>query len=74
MKEISITKEMIERRLKNRKIDFDEAVIQQLVKKMGIKEVSDFYKQIADGDIGSGEIYGTSFIIERLCCLVFACG
>ncbi len=56
VKEISITKEMIERRLKNRKIDFDEAVIQQLVKKMGIKEVSDFYKQIADGDIDIQEV------------------
>ncbi len=51
VKEISITKEMIERRLKNRKMDFDEAVIQQLVKKMGIKEVSDFYRQVADGTL-----------------------
>lgn len=51
VKEISITKEMLERRLKNRKLDFDEAVIQQLVKKMGIKEVSDFYRQISDGTL-----------------------
>ncbi len=49
VKEISITKEMIERRLKNRKMEFDEIVIQQLVKKMGFKEVSEFYKQVADG-------------------------
>ena len=33
-----------------------------------------FGAEIADGDFGSGEIYGTSFIIERLCCLVFAGG
>ena len=48
VKEISITKEMIERRLKNRKVEFDEGIIQQLVKKMGFREVSDFYKNVAD--------------------------
>jgi GTP pyrophosphokinase len=39
---------MIERRLKNRKVEFDEGIIQQLVKKMGFREVSDFYKNVAD--------------------------
>lgn len=48
VKEISITKEMIERRLKNRKVEFDEGIMQQLVKKMGFREVSDFYKNVAD--------------------------
>lgn len=51
VKEIAITKEMIERRLKNRKMEFDEIVIQQLVKKMGFKEVSEFYKQVGDGAV-----------------------
>lgn len=50
-REIGIIKETIERRLKNRKLDFDEIIIQQLVKKMGIKEVADFYKQVSDGNI-----------------------
>lgn len=49
VKEIAITKEMIIRRLKNRKMEFDEITIQQLTKKLGYKEVSDFYKAVADG-------------------------
>lgn len=42
-------KEMLERRLKNRKIDMEEAVMSHLIKKLGFKETNDFYKQIADG-------------------------
>ena len=42
-------KEMLERKFKNRKIEQDEAIMFHVVKKMGFKEVSDFYKQIAEG-------------------------
>lgn len=42
-------KEMLERKFKNRKIEQDEATMFHVIKKMGFKEVSDFYKQIADG-------------------------
>ena len=41
-------KEMLERRMKNRKIDMDESTMSHLVKKLGFKEMNDFYKQIAD--------------------------
>lgn len=41
-------KEMLERRMKNRKIEFDESTMSHLVKKLGFKEMNDFYKQIAD--------------------------
>lgn len=44
-------KEMIERKFKNKKIEFEEPVMQHLIKKLGYKEVSDFYKQIADGTL-----------------------
>ena len=44
-------KEMLERRVKNKKIDIDEPVMAHLLKKLGIKEMSDFYKQIADGKL-----------------------
>ena len=47
-KEILIAKELLERRLKNRKIDFEEGVISNVAKKMGYKIISDFYKAIAD--------------------------
>ena len=41
-------KEMLERRMKNRKIDMDESAMSHLIKKLGFKEMNDFYKQIAD--------------------------
>jgi guanosine-3',5'-bis(diphosphate) 3'-pyrophosphohydrolase len=41
-------KELLERRFKNRKIEMDEGTMGHLIKKMGFKETSDFYKQIAD--------------------------
>lgn len=48
VRESIYAKEVIERKFKNRKIDFDEALMSKLIKKLGFKEVSDFYKQIAD--------------------------
>ena len=47
-REGAYAKEMLERRFKNRKIELDDAVLSQLIRKMGFKEASDFYKQIAD--------------------------
>ena len=44
-------KEMLERRMKNRKIELEERLMNQTVKKLGFKETSDFYKQIADGTL-----------------------
>ncbi len=51
VKEGLFAKEMIERKFKNRKIEFEESVMQQLVKKLHFKEVSDFYRQVADGTL-----------------------
>ena len=44
-------KEMLERRMKNRKIELEERLMNQTVKKLGFKETSDFYKQIAEGTL-----------------------
>ena len=41
-------KEMLERRMKNRKIEMDEGTMSHLIKKLGFKETNDFYRQIAD--------------------------
>lgn len=45
-------KEMLERRLRNRKIEYSESIMSQVVKKLGFKETRDFYKQLADGSLG----------------------
>ncbi|EIM32896.1 (p)ppGpp synthetase, RelA/SpoT family [Prevotella bivia DSM 20514] len=47
-KEGLLAKELLERRFKNKKIDVEESTMMQLLKKLGFKEVSEFYKQIAD--------------------------
>jgi len=49
-------KEMLERKFKNRKIEQDEATMFHVIKKMGFKEVSDFYKQIADGVLDTNTV------------------
>ena len=49
-------KEVIERKFKNRKIELDESTMARLIKKMGFKEVSDFYRQIADGELDMNEV------------------
>lgn len=51
VKEGAMAKEMLERRLKNRKIELVESVMSQLVKKLGFRETRDFYKHLADGQL-----------------------
>ena len=49
VKEGLFAKEMLERKFKNRKIELEESTMFHVIKKLGYKEVSDFYKSIADG-------------------------
>ena len=49
-------KEMLERKFKNRKIEMEDSIMFHVVKKMGFKEVSDFYKQIADGILDTNDV------------------
>ena len=41
-------KELLERRFKNKKIEIEESLMSHIIKKLGYKETSDFYKDIAD--------------------------
>mgnify|MGYP003223886458 FL=1 len=49
-------KELLERRLKNKKLDYDEAAVAHLIRKMGFKEQSDFYHQIAEGRLDPSRV------------------
>ena len=49
-------KELLERRFKNKKVEMEESVMGHLIKKMGFKETSDFYRQIADGKLDPNEV------------------
>ena len=55
-KETVYAKELLERRLKNRKIEFDESTMMHLIKRMGFKVATDFYKQIADEKLDVNEV------------------
>ena len=51
VKEGLFAKETLERKFKNRKVEMDDSVMQVLIRKLGFKEVSDFYRRIASGEL-----------------------
>ncbi len=55
-KEAVMSRELFERKLKNKKLDWDESVINILIKKLGFKEASDFYKSLTDGRSDVNEV------------------
>jgi GTP pyrophosphokinase len=59
MKTASFAKETIERKFKNKKIEYDEPVMMRLITRMGYKHVTEFYKAIAE------EIIDVNAFIER---------
>ena len=65
VKEGLFAKEMIERKFKNKKIEWDEATMQHLIKRLGFKEVSAFYKQVADGVLDTNTVIDTYLDIQQ---------
>lgn len=49
-------KETVQRKFKNRKIEYDEATMMKLIKKMGFKTVTDFYLRIAEDALDVNEV------------------
>lgn len=46
-RQTEFAKETIERKFKNRKVEYDESVMMRLIKKLGYKTVTNFYQDIA---------------------------
>lgn len=46
-KQVEIAKELLKRRVKNRKIEMSDSIMMRLIKKMGFKTVTNFYIEIA---------------------------
>lgn len=63
-KEGLFAKELLERRFKNRKLEIEESIMARTIKKMGYKENSDFYKDIAEEKIDPNSII-EKYIAER---------
>ena len=49
-------REAVVRKLKNHKIEFDESIMDHLIRKMGFKRLTDFYQNVADGTIDMADI------------------
>ena len=56
IKNANYVKEMLERRFRNRKIEMEEAVMARLIKKLGFKETTDFYKQVYDEKLDANDV------------------
>ena len=59
VKEGAFAKELLERKFHNRKIEYQESTMAHLIKKLGFKETSEFYRQIAD------ETLDVNIVIEK---------
>jgi len=49
--QITIAKELLERKMKNKKVDVVESTLMHTIKKLGYKHVTDFYKAISEESI-----------------------
>ena len=49
-------KETLERKLKNRKMEYDEGTMMRLIKRLGYKVVTEFYQAIADGTLDVNDL------------------
>ena len=50
-------KELLQRRFKNRKIDFDEATISRMLKRLGFKTLTDFYVALNDELLDVNQVF-----------------
>jgi len=55
-RQAEFAKEDVQRKFKNRKIDYDEAVMMRLIKKYGYKTVTDFYQKVAEGTMDVNDV------------------
>ena len=55
-RQTEFAKETIERKFKNRKVEYDESVMMRLIKKLGYKTVTNFYQDIAIEKLDANDI------------------
>lgn len=54
--QVTMAKELLERKMKNRKIELSEPTLMHTMKKLGYKIVTDFYKALNDGVIDVNDV------------------
>ena len=55
-KNVAFAKEELERKFKHHKIEPDEATMMRMAKKLGYKQMNDFFKAIAEGELDSAAV------------------
>lgn len=64
-KQVEIAKELLKRRVKNRKIELNESIMMRLIKKLGFKTITDFYVKIADETLDVNSFIDQYLELER---------
>ena len=64
-KQGSFAKELLERKFKNRKIEYDETTMMHVIKKLGFKTVTDFYKSVADEVTDVNDVIDTYLDLQK---------
>ena len=64
-KQTQFAKETLERKFKNRKLEYDEAVLMRLIRKLGFKTVTDFYQSIASETMDINEVIDRYLELQR---------
>ena len=64
-KQIEFAKEMLLRRMKNRKIEYNEGVLYQLMKKLHYKNVTSFYSAIAENKLEGNSLIDKYVELEK---------
>ena len=64
-RESAMGREMLERKLRNRKLEWDETVINILIKKLGYKEAADFFRDIVDEKIETNTLVDNYIELQK---------
>lgn len=64
-KETELARELIARRFKNRKIEVEEAKMMKTIKKLGFKQVTDFFGEIAQGNLDANYVVETYLMLDK---------
>ena len=54
--QVTMAKELLERKMKNRKVEMSEPTLMHTMKKLGYKVVTDFYKALNDGTLDVNDV------------------
>lgn len=64
-RQTEFAKETLERKFKNKKLEYEEAILMRLIKKLGYKTVTDFYQAIASENIDANQVIERYIEMQR---------